>query len=274
MAGGNKVRALEFLLGTVRDGDTVVTLGGEGSTHVLATAIHAARLGARTVALRWTHDMHEPARLVRQLGAQRCLRARTIPGGVVLALPLARLMAFAPRTHWIPIGGSSPLGALGHVNAALELADQVSAGALPEPARIVVPLGSGGTAAGLALGVAIAGMRTVVTGVRVAPRIGTNLWRTLRLARRTRRLIERQTGDGLPDPAPHLEVEHGCFGGAYGRPLARGAVAAATLREAGGPALEPTYGEKAFAHALDALASPAERGPVLFWVTFDATMLD
>src|ERR687890_332349 len=28
--GGNKVRALEFLLGSVRRGDTVLTIGGEG----------------------------------------------------------------------------------------------------------------------------------------------------------------------------------------------------------------------------------------------------
>ena len=45
--GGNKVRSLEFLLGGVVEGDTVLTLGGEGSTHVLATAVHAARLGAQ-----------------------------------------------------------------------------------------------------------------------------------------------------------------------------------------------------------------------------------
>ena len=278
VAGGNKVRALEFLLGSVKPGDTVVTLGGEGSTHVLATALHAARLGARTVAYRWRHDMHDTAGLVRQLGTERCASVPTIPGGVVFALPLARARALGPRAHWVPIGGSSPLGALGHVSAALELAEQIAAGMLPEPARIVVPLGSGGTAAGLALGVAIAGLRTVVTGVRVAPRIGTNRSRTLRLLRRTARLIERYTGERLPDAGRHLQVEHGCYGGAYGRPLARGAVAAATLREAGGPTLEPTYGEKAFAAAADALAVPDEHGrrvgPVLFWTTFDARMLD
>ena len=55
--GGNKVRSLEFLLGRVGEGDTMLTLGGEGSTHVLATAVHAARLGAKTIAVRWRHDM-------------------------------------------------------------------------------------------------------------------------------------------------------------------------------------------------------------------------
>ena len=278
MAAGNKVRALEFLLGRVREGDTVVTLGGEGSTHVLATAIHAARLGARTVAFRWRHDMHDAARLVRQRGGERCALAATVPGGVVLALPIARAWALTGRAHWVPIGGSDPLGTLGHVNAGLELAEQVAAGAMPEPSRIVVPLGSGGTAAGIALGAAIAGLRTIVTAVRVAPRIGTNRWRTLGLARRTARLIERHTGAHLPDPSPHLLVEHGHYGGAYGRPLARGATAAATLREAGGPVLEPTYGEKAFAAALDVLQLPGGArggdGPVLFWATFDARLLE
>jgi 1-aminocyclopropane-1-carboxylate deaminase/D-cysteine desulfhydrase-like pyridoxal-dependent ACC family enzyme len=61
LCGGNKVRALEFLLGQIGKGDTVITVGGAGSTHILATAIHSARLGAGTVALRWKHDMNPVA---------------------------------------------------------------------------------------------------------------------------------------------------------------------------------------------------------------------
>ncbi|MDQ6831436.1 MAG: 1-aminocyclopropane-1-carboxylate deaminase, partial [Gemmatimonadota bacterium] len=38
--GGNKVRTLEWLLGGLIAGDKVLTVGGEGSTHVLATAEH------------------------------------------------------------------------------------------------------------------------------------------------------------------------------------------------------------------------------------------
>src|SRR5256884_358150 len=43
--GGNKVRALEFLLAGARPGTVFVTLGGTGSTHCLATAVHAAAAG-------------------------------------------------------------------------------------------------------------------------------------------------------------------------------------------------------------------------------------
>ncbi|HEX5832088.1 MAG TPA: hypothetical protein VFY16_13990, partial [Gemmatimonadaceae bacterium] len=71
---GNKVRALEWLLGDVRAGDLVLTVGGVGSTHVLSTAVHAARLGARTVALRWPHETHPVARLVAAEAEARCAR--------------------------------------------------------------------------------------------------------------------------------------------------------------------------------------------------------
>jgi 1-aminocyclopropane-1-carboxylate deaminase/D-cysteine desulfhydrase-like pyridoxal-dependent ACC family enzyme len=69
------------------------------------------------------------------------------------------------------------------------------------------------------------------------------------------------------DPA-RVEVAHHVYGGAYGRPLAAGEAAAATLRAAAGLTLDATYGAKAAAAAL-ALARAGE-GPVLFWVTFDS----
>ena len=78
--------------------------------------------------------------------------------------PLAQATPARAPSRYIPLGGSTALGTLGHVNAALELADQVEAGELPLPGRVVVPLGSGGTAAGLALGFAMAGLDTRCSG--------------------------------------------------------------------------------------------------------------
>src|SRR5688500_17111855 len=194
--GGNKVRALEFLLGAVERGDTVLTIGGEGSTHVLATAHHAARLGARTQAIRWRHEMGPLARTVAAHAAGICdvTTTRTIVGTAARAI---WRRARNPRLHWIPLGGSSPLGTLGHVNAALELERQLAARTMPRPGRIVVPLGTGGTAAGLALGLAIAGLRIPVVGARIGPRIGANRTRVLGLARATARLIARVSGRPL-----------------------------------------------------------------------------
>ncbi|HEU4631487.1 MAG TPA: pyridoxal-phosphate dependent enzyme [Gemmatimonadaceae bacterium] len=272
--GGNKVRALEFLLGAVRPGDLVLTLGGAGSTHVLATAVHAATLGARTRAVRWPHEMNATARAVAAEITRRCEHAPLDPTPVALArLALWRLTVRAgraERVHYVPLGGSTPLGVLGHVNAALELADQVAAGELPAPRRIVVPLGSGGTAAGLALGLAAAGLATEVVGARVAPRLGATRGRVLRLAAATRRYARRIAGVRLPPPAA-VRVVHDAYGGAYGRELPAAARAAALLHDELGIRLDATYSAKAAAAAL-ALARETP-DPTLFWLTFDARWL-
>jgi len=266
--GGNKVRSLEFLLGRIGSGDTVLTVGGEGSTHVLATAVHAARLGAKTIAVRWRHDMHSAAEEVAARAELECAEVTTAPNVVLAAWPIAR-WRLTRRAQYIPLGGSTPLGTLGHVNAALELADQVAAGELPLPGRIVVPLGSGGTAAGLALGLGIAGLDTVVVGARVGPRIGANRWRVLRLADETRRLIARYTGRAPPAVrGDRLTVMHGLYGGAYARPHPTAEHAAVLVDALRGWRLDATYSAKAFAVALDVAAEQPR--PTVFWMTFDA----
>ena len=266
--GGNKVRSLEFLLGHVTEGDTVLTIGGEGSTHVLATAVHAARMGAKTMAVRWRHDMHPAAQEVGARAAAECAEVVTAPNFVRAMFPLL-LMRLTRVVHYIPLGGSTPLGTLGHVNAALELAEQIERGELPLPGRVVVPLGSGGTAAGLAVGFAIAGLDTVVIGARVGPRIGANAWKVRRLAERTRQLITRYTGRAPPPVRrKQVMVSHDLYGGAYARPHPTAEHAAVLVDALRGWRLDATYSAKAFATALDIAASAST--PTLFWMTFDA----
>jgi len=266
--GGNKVRSLEFLLGRVGQGDTVLTLGGVGSTHVLATAVHAARLGAKTVAVRWRHDMHTAAEEVAERIAKECAQTITTSNIVTALLPLARLRMTRDALY-IPLGGSTPLGTLGHVNAALELAEQIERGEIPRVHRLVVPLGTGGTAAGLALGLTIAGLDTVVIGARVGPRIGTNRWRVLRLVERTRQLITRYTGRAPPNVSrDRVVVSHDLYGGAYARPHPTAEHAAVLLDTLTGWRLDATYSAKAFGVALDIAAEQSLS--TLFWMTFDA----
>lgn len=268
LCAGNKVRALEFLLGGLREGDTVITTGGAGSTHVLATATHAARLGVKTLACRWTHDMNPVA---EKVAAQ--IR-RTIPGSRVtwnplLALAEARYRSTRHKVRYIPIGGTSPLGVLGHVNAALELSEQIAQGEMPLPSSIVLPLGSGGTAAGMLLGLAIAGLSSVeVIAARVGPRVFANRARVLMVAKATSRLIQRLTGETHPQADPlQLRVIHDVYGGAYGRTLAASHAPAKLLHEAMGLRLDDTYSAKAWTALISRRGS--EKGPMLFWLTFD-----
>ena len=264
--GGNKVRALEFLLGGVVAGDTAVTVGAAGSTHALATALYARQLGAGVRCFRWRQEMNPVARQVaariyEETGDSRL--SRTVVG--------AYARAFAARlrgAHWVPAGGSSPLGVLGQVNAGLELAKQIEAGALPSPDRVVVPLGTGGTVAGLALGLAIANVATEIVAVRVVPRIVANTRHVRALVARTARLIERATGTRVPRPdARGVRVVHDFFGGAYGRATREGNRVAHDCLERTGIVVDPTYGAKALAAAVP-LAN-ARQGTTLFWLSFD-----
>lgn len=283
VAGGNKVRALEFLLAGVRPGDTVLTVGGEGSTQVLATAIHAARLGARTIAVRWRHEMNATATRVGELSAERCERA-----AVRMASPIAMAEATlirvgaalrstrrrsAARLHYVPMGAATPLGILGIVNGALELAEQIRRGDAPTTDRIVVALGSGGTMAGLALGAAIADIGSTIVGVQVTPRLVANPWRVRRLVERTARLIECVTGERVRRPdARQMVIHRGAYAGAYGRANADAVPLAEALARATGIRLDQTYSAKALAGARNVTTKGGDT--TLLWNTFDARLLD
>lgn len=269
--GGNKVRALELLLGAVRPGDRVLTVGATGSTHALAVAHYAAALGASCEVIAWPQEEHEVSRATAR--ALATLAHVTRAASVAEAYLRAAARRVGGRVHWVPAGGSVPLGALGHVSAGLELAAQVAGEAADTRPVVVVPLGSGGTVAGLLVGLALAEVPMQVIGVQVVPRLVASTARVTWLARRTHHLVERLAGERLPPMTPRrLAVHRDAYGGAYGRPTAEGRVAAEMLRSCGGPALDATYSAKAFGVALArARSSPGERS--IFWLTFDGRWL-
>lgn len=266
LVGGNKVRGLEWLLAGVARGDRVLTVGPRGSTHALATATYARQLGASVTVVRWDQEMNPAARRVaaRTRAIAETIDARWVPTAYVVA---SALLVSRRVKWWIPAGGTSALAMLGHVNAALELADQVATGECALPERLVVPFGTGGTAAGLALGLRIAGLRSHVVAVRVVPRLLGRARRLVQLARAAARFIERVTGETLPRVGnPDFSVEHRFHGNAYGRPIAADAGEQAIA--ATGVALDDTYSRKAFAAAL------AQRSrSTLLWLTFDGRLL-
>jgi D-cysteine desulfhydrase len=266
--GGNKVRALEFLLGGVKDEDRIVTVGAAGSTHALAVATYGKRLGAHVSVGRWTQEMNRAAEVV----AERI--GRQADEAPIFRSPV-RAYAWAWRQRltgasWIAAGGSTPTGVLGHVNAGLELVAQIDAGMLPAPRYVVVPLGTGGTMAGLALAFTLAARDIRVVGARVVPRIVARQRHVLALASSTSRLIERVTGERVPRVSQDsIEIVHDAYGGAYGRETDAARRAADALQGAARIILDGTYSAKAFSVALDY----AKRGPTVFWLTFDSRIL-
>lgn len=263
--GGNKVRGLEFLFAGAPPGSVFVTVGGVGSTHCLATAVHAGALGFRAVLAQFPQPETETARaLARACAAEAALviRARS---RAAFPLALARAWIAAGRLgprRWIPGGGAHPRAVVGHFLAGLELADQ-----LPEPPdAIVAPLGSTGTVAGLHLAMAYLRWPTRVVGVRVAPRLLANAWRAARLARAAHRSLDVH---GLPFSllaVPFPMVVDG-LGRGYGHPTEAGERARALAAEHR-LVLDPTYGAKTFA-AVPGLAARGFRR-IVFWHTFAA----
>ena len=155
--GGNKVRAAEFLLGdahAVHATDLVVA-GGPSSNFV---AIMAAAGQAHGLAVHQVSYGSEPDRPVAALAATRsCGATVTFTGSSdrstmeIVGLEMAAELTTGDRVGYpIPRGGGSSVGTLGFIAAAAELAGQ-----LEGPATIVLPLGSGGSTAGLLAGAAL-----------------------------------------------------------------------------------------------------------------------
>jgi D-cysteine desulfhydrase len=154
------------------------------------------------------------------------------------------------------------------VNGALEFIRQVEQDGHPRPDAIVVPLGSGGTAAGLLLGCWLAGWRVESCAVRVTDPWFANRRRVLRLARRTARLLRRHGLNVVPGPAG-LRVVADQLGRGYGHATGAADSARAAFADAG-IILDGTYTAKAAA----ALRSLAASFPHLcFWHTFDIRLL-
>src|SRR6266480_2150683 len=63
-SGGNKVRGLEFLLAGAPPRSVFVTIGGTGSSHCLATAVHAAALSCRAALAQFPQPETEASRAV------------------------------------------------------------------------------------------------------------------------------------------------------------------------------------------------------------------
>ena len=279
--GGNKVRKLEWILPDVeaRGRRTIVTVGGLATNHGLATAVWGRARGLRTALALVDQPLDDHVRSqverIRRSGA-RVYRTRG-KYRTYLAAPwiLLRHTELRERRwpYFLTVGGSSPLGCLGYVEAALELADQVAAGDIPEPSHIVVALGSGGTAAGLAAGLRIAGLSSRVVGVVVNDRTPVDARTVARLATRALDLMRRRGADVKPksiSPAG-LDSEVGWLGAGYGHRTPAGEHARDVARRREGLELDPVYTAKAMA----ALITLRERGafgagPVLYWHTYGA----
>ncbi|MBW2399123.1 MAG: pyridoxal-phosphate dependent enzyme [Deltaproteobacteria bacterium] len=274
--GGNKPRKLEFIIGRAleRGSRRLVTTGGLGTHHGFATTILGRSVGLATtlvlVPQPITPEVEQSLALDAAYGAE-IVRTSGVPAAVLATLRvLAASQWRGEKPHLVWTGGSSSVGNLGFVSAAFELAEQIEQGLLPKPAEILVPIGSGGTIAGLVVGLKLAGLDTCVRGVLVSDILPPSPRALARSARATLNRMRRLAPD-IPVVDLHASdfpIDTSELGPGYGVATASGAAAQACARELG-LELDATYSAKCFA-ALIARARSASlpRGPVLFWSTY------
>jgi 1-aminocyclopropane-1-carboxylate deaminase/D-cysteine desulfhydrase-like pyridoxal-dependent ACC family enzyme len=182
---------------------------------------------------------------------------------------VARLRAEGRRPAAIPIGGSTPVGALGFAEALVELVEQCDAAGFA-PRTVVVTTSSGGTHAGLLAGRAALRAEGAevpeVVAVAVAPGVAHHLDLPLGLAGSCLELLG--LGPTLVGPAD-VVIDASRLGPGYAVPTTAGDDAVRWAARRGGWVLDRTYTGKGFAGVLGA-AAEGRWGPdddVVFWHT-------
>ena len=268
--GGSKVRKLDFLLATdfFKHAEGWASAGAIGSGHLLTCALAARTLGKKFHAyifwepiskdviqnLGWTalksdQLFYFPSRISLGAGCPRLFLCKTIKGMSV-----------------VPMGATCAYGMLGMVRAGLELANQVRSGELPEPHRIYLPLGTGGTTAGLAVGLALRGLSSRIHAVAVVEHIFSTRWRIKILIQQICKIL-RHAGlisANQLKPAP-IYIDRSQLGKGYGITTAASQEAVECFRKSG-IHLEEIYTGKAAAAMLTDLRR-SQNENILLWNT-------
>jgi D-cysteine desulfhydrase family pyridoxal phosphate-dependent enzyme len=244
--GGNKVRKLEFLLADAlaQKAEVVVTGGAIQSNHVRQTA---ALCGALGLGCEGVLNEPLPGRgpdyavsgnvfLTRLAGAT----VHVIPNSADTAEYIKRVAqgsrAAGKRPYVMPVGGSTPLGAVGYANAVLELCEQMD-----DFDTIVLATGSGGTQAGLLGGLALAGAEARVLGFSVGAPLERQRGKVLELLPGLAELL------GVEIAADAVLVDDQSIGPGYGVPTPEVKEALAMAASLEGLYLDPVYTGKAMA---------------------------
>ena len=176
---GNKVRKLEFVMAEAmaQNADVAITCGGAQSNHSRATAMAAAKLGMTSRLILRTPDPLNPPPLEGNSLLDRLVGADIVwvspeeykNRDQVFARQAELLTKEGKRPYLIPEGASNALGAWGYIRALGELARDLDGLESDDgrPWTIVHAAGSGGTAAGLILGVKLLGLNARVASVNV-----------------------------------------------------------------------------------------------------------
>ena len=257
--GGNKTRKLEFLVADAREQgcDTLVTVGKAQSNHARQTAAAAAVAGMGCLLLleELPVEMGAGYAATGNVLLDRLLDAtiELVPTGAntpdAIEARVTELAESGARPYLIPAGGSNAIGALGYVDAMVELADQAVAADL-DLDRVVLGTGSGGTQAGLLLGADALGLDVEILGVSVAADEPMQIARVADVAEPCAELLGRTSVD-----VDRIVVDDRFVGPGYAQPDDRTIESLRLFATLEGIVLDPVYTGKAAAGLIDGCRS-------------------
>ncbi|WP_026973179.1 D-cysteine desulfhydrase family protein [Aliagarivorans marinus] len=272
--GGNKVRKLAYLLSDAlaKGHDCIITAGAAQSNHCRQTAAACAQLGLPCHLLLGGEppkDISGNLLLDHLFGATVHWCGEQRKGEDAAAL-LAQLKSQGLNPYLVPYGGSSPIGALGFVDAIHEL-DKQMAEALPS--HVVFASSSAGTHAGMLVGRAQLGHDYQLLGINIDKQPGELPFdeRIYQLTQQTSELLATTTTIKRAD----LHLLDDYLGEGYGvvGDAEREAISLCARYE--GILLDPVYTGRAMAGLIDLIRQGRlnQQHRVLFWHTGGAPAL-
>lgn len=253
--GGNKTRKLEFLFQEAVDcsADTIITASTIQCNHNLMALLMANMEGMKTELIleHWAKSDYEydldPNKHLYEFGGV----SRTVTCGAPVTGPLhtmelalerkADLEAQGKKPYILARGGTCPLGNCGYVLCAGELIEQASESGIDFD-YVVCPSGTGGTQAGLIIGLEQAGYPSSVIGINVAQNNDRQLNAVYGALEGTASLLNLE----VPDRDKIVCYEE-YVGEGYSRPTAELKEAIELLAGTEGILLDPVYSGKAMA---------------------------
>lgn len=273
--GGTKVRKLDYLLAQshFRDRRRWIACGAIGSGQLVALTAAAAELDHELEAYVFWEPISDSVLENLAYIASGAAEMHFVDSRLALATRHPKVMlsevlgrdAVDGDDALVPLGATNDHGMLGMVRAALELREQIDAGELPAPDEIVIACGTGGAAAGLAVGLALTGIRCQVRAVSAVERAFSPASHLRHLQRDLVTLLrDHDISDAAKVEPAVIPIERGAVGPGYGHTTEASIDACARAADHG-VRLEPIYSGKAFG-ALLARDWPEGR-KVLFWNT-------
>ncbi|WP_271272337.1 D-cysteine desulfhydrase [Aliamphritea hakodatensis] len=254
--GGNKTRKLEFLMGeaVAEQADTIITQGATQSNHARQTAAIAAKLGMechilledRTGSEDVDYNYNGNVMLDQLFGASLSKFPAATDMNAAMEALATELRAKGKKPYIVPGGGSNAVGALGYVNAAIELLTQANDMQLKID-HLVHATGSAGTQAGLVTGMAATNSQIPVLGIGVRAPQETQEGNVFKLAQATAEYLN------IPGAVKREDVMANCdyVGEGYGIPTASGIEAIELFAQHESILLDPVYSAKGAAGFID-----------------------